>query len=105
MFRAEKLRGYGYIRNRYVLRRADTLLWFWVVWTGAGRTTSRVGLIPSHEVRDSFVHPRRRDNRCQSRRSTPLDKRPEAAYYAVGQYIARRCSDRQSDVEEWCHGR
>lgn len=68
MYRTEKLRGSAYIRNRYVLRRADTLLWFWVVWTGAGRTTSRVGVIPSHEVRASFVHPRRRDNRCDGER-------------------------------------
>jgi hypothetical protein len=46
--------------------------------------SSRVGIIPSHDVRDSFVRPRRRDNRCQCRRSTRLDKRPEAAYYAAG---------------------
>src|SRR5918998_6236203 len=46
--------------------------------------SSSVGVIPSDEVRHSFVHPRPRHNRCQSRRSTPLDKRPQAAYYAVG---------------------
>ena len=45
MYRTEKLRGCAYVINRYVLRRADTLLWFWLVWTGAGRTTSRVGVI------------------------------------------------------------
>jgi hypothetical protein len=36
MYRTEKLRGYVFIRNRYVLRLANTLMWFWVVWTGPG---------------------------------------------------------------------
>src|ERR671910_948616 len=43
---------------------------------------------------DAFVHPRRRDNRCQSRRSTRLDKRPEAAYHTVGNIS---CDDASGD--------
>ena len=49
-------------------------------------THSVEGVIPSHEVLHSFVHPRPRDNPCQSRRGARLDKPPEAAYYA-GKYI------------------
>ena len=76
-------------------------------WTGfrcAEMPETRFPSIPSHEVRDSFVHPRRWDNRCQNRRSTRLDKRPEAAYYAP-RCIVTRCIERQSDAERWCHGR
>ena len=77
-------------------------------WTGfrcAEMPEIRFPSIPSHEVRDSFVHPRRWDNRCQNRRSTRLDKRPEAAYYAVRKCIALRYIEGQSDPEGWCHGR
>ena len=50
--------------------------------------------ISSHEVREGVAHPRRRDNRCQSRRWARLDKRPEAAYHAVGN---ASCDDASRD--------
>jgi hypothetical protein len=51
-----------------------------------------------------LLRPSRRDDRCQSRRSTRLDRRPEAAYSAP-RCIVCRCIEGQSDAGGWCHGR